>query len=561
MKLRDYQQKAIDMLYSWFGAHSGNPCIVLPTGAGKSVVLAAFIDRALSEYPDTRILMCTHQKELIEQDYEKLVSIAPEIDTGIYSAGIGRRELGHSVTFASIQSIYRHMEEIGHVDIVLVDEAHLINHEAEGMYRALFSKLLEENPYLKVVGLTATPYRLKHGKITDYPAIFSEPLIEPVTIEELQGMGYLCRLRSKKTEAEFDLSKVGIVAGDYNQKQLEEAVDKSFTNEQVVDETIQRGQDRNSWLFFCSGVDHAQHICDLLISRGISAECVTGKTPKEEREKILKRFKRGEIRALTNANVLTTGFDHPGIDLIVMLRPTKSPGLYVQMAGRGLRISPDKKDCLVLDFAGNVMTHGPITKVRPPEKEGGKGPAPMKVCPECGEIIPMNSPACPVCFYEFPKKERDEKNSFFLHEETDINGGSSLHFIELANWFWTVKESRNGNRMLEVTYYPKNFNEKTFAEYILLDGVSDWRLQRNMVKINSYVHEATKGKKIFTDSTQSVTPGLVRVFNGWEAASNKPCGAVIHKSGKYYNVDYIAFGKTAKTSRWWNVEKNDWEVI
>ena len=175
LELRDYQRRTIDMLYSWWSTNKGNPCIVLPTGAGKSIIIAAFCQRALSDWPDTRILMCTHQKELIEQDFHKLMEIWPEADAGIFSAGIGLKELDNRITFAGIQSIYKHASEVGKVDLILIDEAHLINHSGTGMYRSFIEDLKKINPALKCIGLTATPYRLGHGMITDPPGPSAHP--------------------------------------------------------------------------------------------------------------------------------------------------------------------------------------------------------------------------------------------------------------------------------------------------------------------------------------------------------------------------------------------------
>ena len=181
------------------------------------------------------------------------------------------------------------------------------------------------------------------------------------------------------------------------------AVDTDDNNQKVVSEIIELAGERKAWLLFCTGVKHAYHVAEVLRQRGVAAECVTGDTPKAERENCLKKFKAGQIRALTNANVLTTGFDYPDIDLIAMLRPTMSASLYVQMAGRGMRPKSHADHCLVLDFAGVVETHGPITAVQPPNKAGkGDGEAPVKVCDECGELVHPTTRVCPACGHEFP---------------------------------------------------------------------------------------------------------------------------------------------------------------
>ena len=278
----------------------------------------------------------------------------------------------------------------------LVHNCHLVGHKDEGGYRTLLADLQAINPAMRVVGFTATPYRLGHGMITDKPAIF-DALIEPVSIMELVEGGYLAPLRSKLTETKLSTEGVHKRGGEYIESELQAAVNTDANNHGVVDEIIQRGSDRKSWLVFCAGVDHAQSVASVLCEKGIIAECVTGGTPKGERERIIAAFKAGKVRALTNANVLTTGFDHPDTDLISMLRPTMSPGLYVQMAGRGMRLKSHAKDCLVLDFAGNVSTHGPITEVRPPTKTGGEGDGdpPVKACEVCGELVNISVKVCP----------------------------------------------------------------------------------------------------------------------------------------------------------------------
>ena len=464
MKLRDYQQRAIDQLYKWFrDGNEGNPCLVLPTGAGKSHVIAALCKDALQSWPETRILMLTHVRELIQQNAAKLREHWRNAPMGIYSAGIGKREAGEPITFASIQSVRTKAAMLGHVDMILIDECHLVSHKDEGGYRKLISDLCAINPALRVIGLTATPYRLGHGLITDKPAIF-DALIEPVTINELIERGYLSMLRSKVTALTLATDGVHKRGGEYIESELQAAVNTDNNNTAVVSEITERGHGRNSWLIFCAGVEHAQRVCDMLKERGTVAECVTGKTPKAERERIIDAFKRGDIRALTNANVLTTGFDHPGIDLIAMLRPTMSAGLYVQMAGRGLRIAPEKQDCLVLDFAGNVATHGPIVAVEPPTRgeAKGEGDAPVKVCETCGELVHPSVRICPACLTPFPEPP---KKKLKLHDD-DIMG---VHGVDMSvsRWVWRVHTSRTSGRdMLRVTYYPKSLTGTPVDEYL-----------------------------------------------------------------------------------------------
>lgn len=479
--LREYQQRTIDQLYAWFEAgNEGNPCLVLPTGSGKSHIIAALCKDALQSWPETRILMLTHVKELIAQNAEKMRQHWPNAPMGVYSAGLNRKELGEPITFAGIQSVRTKAKQIGHVDLVIIDEAHLVSHKDEGGYRTLLADLRAINSNLRIIGLTASPYRLGHGYITDKPAIF-DALIEPVSIEELIFKGYLSTLRSKLTATKLEVDGVHKRGGEYIESELQAAVDTSDKNAKVVQEIIGLAGGRRSWLVFCAGVDHAHHIKDALTEQGIVAECVTGDTPSAERDRILREFKAGSIKALTNANVLTTGFDAPMIDLIAMLRPTMSPGLYVQMAGRGLRIADGKTDCMVLDFAGVVEQHGPITAVRPPPKKGDKvGEAPVKVCDQCQEICHLSVRICPACGAEFPEPVRP---ALKLHN-LDIMGVEGVD-MEVTSWTWRKHISRaSGKEMLSLTYYG-GLSDPPVIEYLAVthDGYAGEKSRRLLAEV------------------------------------------------------------------------------
>lgn len=484
MNLRPYQQRAIDQLYDWFRAgNTGNPCLVLPTGAGKSHIVAALCEDALTQWPETRVLMLTHVKELIEQNAAKLRAHWPGAPMGIYSASVGRKELGEPITFAGIQSIRKRAAELGHVDLVIIDEAHLVSHKDEGGYRTFIADLERVNPALRVVGLTATPYRLGHGLITDGDALFDD-LIEPVSIEDLVHLGYLSRLRSKVTGARLNTEGVHTRGGEFVEAELQRAVNTRDQNERVVREVIELAGDRRSWLFFCAGVEHAEAVCDVLRAEGVEAACVTGATPKGERERIISEFKAGKLQALTNANVLTTGFDHPGVDLIAMLRPTMSPGLYVQMAGRGLRVAPGKADCLVLDFAGVVERHGPITAVEPPgRRREGNGEAPVKVCDQCAELVHPTVRVCPSCGFEFPAPEPKKLEL----RDVDIMGpppGSLVHELRVTEWEWRRHVGRSsGKESLRVRYY--GGLTESVDEYLTLahDGYPGDKARRTLARI------------------------------------------------------------------------------
>ena len=404
--LRPYQQEAIDAIYAYFEDHKGNPLIVIPTAGGKALVLAAFSEGVLKTWPDQRILAVTHVRELIAQNHAEMIGLWPEAPAGIYSAGLGRREADARILFAGIQSVHRKAAEIGHCDLVLIDEAHLIPTASATMYRRFLDELTAINPKLKVIGFTATPYRLDSGMLHEGEGALFTDIAYEISVRGLIDQGYLCPLVSKQPKTKLDVAGVGSRGGEFIASELQAAVDQEVITRAAVSEIIAYGEDRKSWLAFCSGVDHARHVAEEFRSRGISCETIFGDTPKDERDGIIAAFKRQEIRALASMGVLTTGFNAPAVDLIAMLRPTKSAGLYVQMAGRGTRLAPGKENCLVLDFAGNVSRHGPIDLVEPRKPGGGGGgEAPTKVCPECESILPIAASECPDCGYEFPSPE------------------------------------------------------------------------------------------------------------------------------------------------------------
>lgn len=450
LTLRPYQQAAITAIYEYFDKTSGNPLVVIPTAGGKSLVMAAFIEGVLRAWPDQRVLVVTHVRELIAQNHAEMLGLWPGAPAGIYSAGLGRRDARARILFAGIQSIHAKATRIGHADLVLIDEAHLIPGRSNTMYRRFLANLQAINPAVKVIGLTATPYRLDSGMLHEGEnALFTDIACE-VSVRDLIDQGYLSPLISKQTETRLDVTGVGSRGGEFIARDLENAVDQEAVTRAAVTEIIAHGAHRRSWLAFCSGISHASHVAEEFRSRGVSCATIYGNTPKDERDRIIAAFKRGEIRALASMGVLTTGFNAPAVDLIAMLRPTKSAGLYVQMAGRGTRLAEGKENCLVLDFAGNVRRHGPIDLVRPNRPGGsGDGPPPTKVCLECDSIVPLSALECLDCGYAFPGREvKIEATASTL----EVLSTGKPKWIAVKDVTYSRHEKRGGRVSLKATY-------------------------------------------------------------------------------------------------------------
>lgn len=407
MSLRPYQHAASQSVDAALAGSDNNPCLVLPTGSGKTHVIADLARRYIESWPSTRILVLAHVKELVLQNCTKLIESWPMAPVGIYSAGIGLRQIAQ-ITFASIQSVHKRAHELGAIDLVFVDEAHRIPVKGEGMYRSLIAELKERTPHLRVVGFTATPYRLGAGIVCGPDKILNRVCYD-AKITDLIADGYLSPLTSKAGNARADLSAVHVRGGEYIKSELSEASTKDDLVNRAVIEALTLSAGRKARIWFAVDVEHAQAVSDALRHVGVVAPVVHAGTPKSDRDAFINDFKAGAYSDLININVLSEGFDAPHIDCVVMLRATKSAALYYQQVGRGLRLYPGKENCLVLDFAGNIEEHGPIDTIRVRDKrargESLTEGAPTKACPECQEAVLIAVMVCPDCGYVWPESE------------------------------------------------------------------------------------------------------------------------------------------------------------
>jgi DNA repair protein RadD len=408
LQLYPYQRAAVDSVNTFFSTTGGNPLCVVPTGGGKSLIIGTFIKEALEQWPGTRIVILAHVPELIVQNYAELIEFWPNAPAGIYSAKLGKRQMHAQIVFAGIQSIHRKGYNLQKVDIVLVDEAHLIPRTSNTMYRRFLGDLLQINPLMKVAGFTATPYRMDSGMLHQgKDAIFDDVCFD-VGVKELIESGYLSPLNSRPARVQIDTSNVAMSGFDFNALQLEAAAKHPDVVAQIADEIMANAAGRQGILVFGSGKDHCTMLRDAMRERGVSTEMVFGDTPTAERNSIVANFKARRIRCLVSLRVFTTGFNAKHVDLLALVNATKSTGLYVQIVGRGTRLFPGKTDCLVLDFGGNIARHGPIDDLivkKEKKPKDGDGTAPMKPCPSCGMNCPASVRQCIGCGFEFPEAQ------------------------------------------------------------------------------------------------------------------------------------------------------------
>jgi len=381
----------------------GNGCAaLLQAGCGDSVDEACFsIGREFA---------FGEEDKGIGQEHEVLAG-------GIRVVGVAHIELESPCAVYNLQ-VEGHPSY--YADGVLVHNCHLIAPDGEGMYRTFLNDARAINDNVRLIGLTATPYRLRGGLICKRENLLNEICYE-VGVRELIYHGFLSKLVSKNGTARANLEGIHVKAGEFVAEEVAERMDNASLVQNAVWEILKLTKDRKKVLIFASSVAHAQHVKEA-IEAASGEECgiVVGNTSRAERDQTLDRFKDIPVQAdlfgnlmpnlkyLVNVGVLTTGFDAPAIDTIVLLRPTASAGLYYQMVGRGFRLSPDKEDCMILDYGQNIMRHGPVDMIQVEEKKGGKsGPPPMRECPQCHSVFPAGRITCPDCGYEMPRQERD----------------------------------------------------------------------------------------------------------------------------------------------------------
>jgi DNA repair protein RadD len=398
-----FQDEASESPFHYFEKNTGNPLIAMPTGTGKSVVIGDFICKVFKRYGHQKIVVLTHVKELIRQNYSKLLTMWRGAPAGINSAGLGQRDLHHPILFGGIASMYEQAQALGHVDLILIDECHLVSDKDDAMYASLINGLRAINPHLKVIGLSATPWRMGLGPLTD-GELFTDYCFDITHMEAFNRLiveGYLSPLTTKRTETELDTDGVSIRGQEFVIGQLQAAVDREGITKRACEEAYEAGKNRKSWLTFCTGVEHTIHTAEQWNKMGVRSCAIYNGMP--DRDKTIEAWKQGYYKNAVNNNMLTTGVDHPAVDFIIGLRPTMSPMLHVQMNGRGTRCvyapgfdiwyfeqrmeairQGGKVDCLVMDFAHNTRRLGPINDPVLPRKKGNKpGDPPIKICEHC----------------------------------------------------------------------------------------------------------------------------------------------------------------------------------
>jgi len=354
LKLRPYQQESADAI--WSSLRRGlQPCVQLPTGTGKSLVIASVADRIRSK--GGVVWVVAHVKELIDQNYKTLDRFAGAEGVGVICSGLNRKDEGESITFGTVQSLYRGaLKKIYKPpNAIIIDEAHRIPMHKDGKF---YNGLLNSYPEASRIGLTATPWRMDGGVIYgEHEGTWFNDLCYAKSVPEMVELEFLCPLIGVETEVQLDLKGVHKTAGDYKQSEVAER-ETDMWLDAVVKSVKHLAEKRNKIAVYCPTVKAAENAAKAFNKAGWLASVVSGQT--NDRHDVIDEWKHGDVRVLCSVDILTTGFDHPPLDCIVVLRPTESSSLWVQIMGRATRIHEGKKNALILDYVGNLARLGGI---------------------------------------------------------------------------------------------------------------------------------------------------------------------------------------------------------
>ena len=511
--LRPYQQQAVDATVSYFRTHTRPACVVLPTGAGKSLVIAE-----LARIANGRVLVLAHVKELVEQNHDKFASYG--LESGIYSAGLDRKDVSEKVIFGSVQSIARSDEQFfNDFSLVIIDECHRVSLDLSTQYQQVLTHLQALNEGICILGLTATPYRLGMGWIyqyhmrgmlrTDDERFFSHCIYE-LSLAYMIRHEYLTPpILIDSPVACYDFSTLELNRdGRYTTPDIESILqDQSRITPSIVAHITELAKDRMGVMLFTSTVRHAKEVLSCLPSG--EALLVTGETPTAQRDQIISHFKTQQVKYLVNVSVLTTGFDAPHVDLIAILRPTDSVALYQQIIGRGLRRHNNKTDCLILDYTG--LGHDIFSPEIGEKKPNSDSETVDVICPQCGysnvfwgikqedfiiehygrkclgafesiethEIEPcgylFRFKRCPSCQCEndISKRYCSTCNDILIDPDAILKDAMTLkdaHILRCDSMTFERDTDKQGNPRLEVRYY--DLDGEYLSEYFYFDSYS-----------------------------------------------------------------------------------------
>jgi len=540
IELRDYQKSCIDTIIQLIPIQK-NILIQAATGAGKTIIFSQLCKTLLESSPNIKICVVVHLREVVDQNVDQMSlmweSIAPI--SVCCATSKHKNSYDQNILAGSIQSISNRIEILPRFDLLIIDEAHRIQPiNQNGSYPKLIKHLQLKNDKLRIVGFTATPYRLGHGYIYGSNKKQSnENLFNTLSyyigIKKLIEKGFLCDYKIKclkRIDTELESVKI---QGDYNLKDLESIVTSVIHMESIVYAINDYCIERKKIVIFCTTIQHAKKLNSLLIKNNLVSSVIHSKMPLSQQSFILNHFRNDKLRILCNVGILTEGFDSPEIDCIIMDRATKSIALYIQMCGRGLRIANGKKDLLILDFANNCIEHGDIVdpQVIVPTSSGLITSDPVvKICDQCFSVISIGFKKCPECEYIFEmirNKKEVINDKLQLHNYKDIKKNNyEKHIVSIETIDITKIISKAGNEMLKISLYCSENNNTLYVnEFLDIEGnASAWGYQKAI----SFWKDIVK-----TDYPNTVEEAMSRYG---EIIMSLPNKIEIKQKNKWWNV-------------------------
>lgn len=439
------------------------------TGAGKTLVFSGLVKQLITSYPLMRIAILAHRLELVQQAKDKLLKVWFDAPIGIACASAkDKMDTDMPITIGSIQTLSNHAQTTAPFHLIIIDEVHIVPPaNVESQYQQWLSAMQTYNPDVRVLGFTATPFRLGHGhiygeKCKEGNVNWFNELNYRIGIRDLQKQGYLCGYRAKAiVDIGNNLDRIKTTGGEFNLGDLSDLMSNITHVGSAVKAFQEYGENRKHVVVFAVTIEHGETLNGAFREAGYTSTIVHSKMPMAQRNMALESFETGATQIIVNVGILTTGWDSPATDCIMMCRPTKSPALFVQMTGRGLRICEGKKDVLILDLANNCKTHGdpadPIVEI--PKSNESKQKPPQKHCPKCKEMMHAAATECPACGHIFEVEQKEAFNGNVKMRTVDFKAKpKELPFtFHISDGGMEIYNSKKGNRMIKMWLQDKSF--------------------------------------------------------------------------------------------------------
>lgn len=492
LSLREYQKQAVEA--AWLDlCRKDNALISMSCGLGKTECAFGLIDKSIKANPNVRILFAVNKVELVKQTVRRAKEALPDVVIGTYCGSLDSKNIAQ-FTVASVQSLYK-IKNLPKFHMIIFDEAHRINLNEGSQYQTIIKKAKSNNQNLKIVGLTATPFR-NDGYIYGQDKLFDHVSYSKGIDWAIEN-GWLVKPKLKHVDKQIDTSTMRTRLGDFDPRDIKLATSKKeIIQDQIVD-AMPRIEGRNKIIWHTANIEHAKLVQQALPEPSV---IIHSKMPKQERETNLKLFKESAIRHLVFIMIVSEGFDEPCIDTVVLMRPTKSAVTYIQTIGRSLRLFPGKQDALILDYGEVIKNCGPLNDPVIPSGGGRsslKTTVSMKFCPQCYEYLHSSAASCTACDYDFIKAKLSEQKAYL--EKLSLHPDEESKLIrsqkDFSNLSWVeieperskadIHQSQAGNTCVRLSFHQKGHLYKKYYKYVVVESSNIFSAQTAYATLNS----------------------------------------------------------------------------